>query len=199
MKRIIPFIILLCCCTVYPETTDVYILLGQSNANYVLGNYLYGWIKQNNADAILIQNNHPGNGSWEWYDNGIQQNLIDDITYIDSELSRLHGYEVKGIFWFQGETDATTAGYVPYYSDRFMGIYNTLTGQYKCEWYTFVIGCNTTDQDLIERVQAIARRQCYELPNDYALITGSYERVDTYHLSNKGYHDIARDMVNKIF
>ena len=97
---------------------NVYFCGGQSNTTEIWYKSIKSKIMLIDPTAIILYNNHSGDGISEWYDGEPKQNYFSDLEIIKNELTNIN-YDFQGLFWFQGEGDSIYDYYL-FYEGRFI-------------------------------------------------------------------------------
>ena len=176
-------------CSLFSQE-ECYLLFGQSNASW----YLEYAIEQKTGVEV-IRNWHPGCSVITWYDGSIQENLENDLDVIEG----LVNYEVKGIVWFQGESDTASI------KQRENFVVNTVqvlmsmlqAVGYPVDIYLIKIGYAGTDQTKMDNCMGIRVRQDVIAGLSELITVGDswgLERSDPYHLTLAGCVQLVNSM-----
>jgi hypothetical protein len=185
---------------------------GQSNArpNWADGvaSALYDHYKDSSA-FIVLNINHKGQPISKWAD-GVRRSLYyDDYGYINETMYDFikKPYVLRGMLWFQGESDADSVGSAMY-KERFTQLVGWLKEDFGVQKLDVVLALIDMNQgreyDSLPKSEGVTReaidllreRQmevATELGGMY-YDTRPYKRVDIWHMSNNEYPKIGYAM-----
>lgn len=176
-----------------PEMIDVYICGGQSNANL---NW-YRAIKNELSESVVIWQNHPGEPIENWVEVGEKRdNYISDMDNILSNLP--DNYDIKGFFWFQGESDSYDEKWLKY-EDRFNYMLQSMKedlNDFDFDTYMFIPYSPIKNIWMIRDVQEEIINSNDDI---YGFDTTPYERVDWWHMKRETTEQLVSDMFLQVF
>ncbi len=192
-------------CNFSHNTTEVYLCFGQSNAHEMWADGIREVLTEYDPSIVVIHQKHPGDSITQWYNDGIQNNLIEDIAKVESSIEEqnLEKYRIAGLFWFQGEAD-DKPDLAAQYNERFIGLYTYLKNYFDLDELPTEIAqvqinqaeeyaASQANMDLIRAEQAKLAQELGLILHD----TTDYNRRDLYHLWASHFTLCGKDMAEK--
>lgn len=198
-KYLFPFILAF---SAQAATVDVYLAAGQSNAKAVWAQAIESELRElsSTENIVVAHSTHPGAWFYKWWNDGPQQNYLDDAAAVTAVFERIRkeGDEpvLKGIFWFQGEGDTKSKTHVNQYRERFTAYVDQLKKDFFASDLSVVInvidGNSDPAYDAPEKMAGRSRQQIenmrtvlFELGDEFpgiAIDTRPYRRSDAWHV-----------------
>lgn len=174
-------------CSIYDQTTrNVYLCLGQSNATAEWASGISDVIKKQDPEAIIIHSKNYGRAIEAWAQGKTRIDAYDkDIEKILDSLSGVDNFNIKALFWFQGESDAV--GNRPfYYEKRFISLMSFLIedlGDNEIDAVIHYVWHNFEDQSGLNLIRSTQMQIVNKYQYIYGFETRYFDRADKLHLS----------------
>lgn len=159
----------------------VYFIGGQSNASSWWASSIELEIKKSQPEAVIVYQNHGGQSISTWFDKGPGSNLIDDLELLHEKTKDLDKFFIKGIFWYQGESDGNLEKQEKY-KERFIYFKQYIERHFnqRINFLMVKVSSETIDYSGIREIQQ-------NIIDSYDSIIGidsvGYERMDGTHLT----------------
>jgi len=137
------------------EKINVYFCGGQSNANEIWFETIKNRILDVDSSAILIHSYHSGQSISSWYDLKPMENYTVDLLEIQSNLSGID-YDIRGFFWFQGESDRFR-DLPEFYQRRFYNLIDQFEYDLNDSFPIFMTIVNLAYQDATENIRLVQK------------------------------------------
>lgn len=185
-------IILFTGCELIPEEEipNVYLFLGQSNAKSSWFTGIKNGLLKYDPDGIYIWQNHGGASIATWYNSEPKENYISDISLIVSQLPE--EYNIKSLFWFQGESDYGEEK-SSLYEERFSGFIDTLESDLNDYVFDIFMTYVYRLSDGAPHIREVQINMVDNNDNYFGIDSKDYERVDNVHLINREHWRIGKD------
>ena len=139
--------------TVHAEPVDVYLVTGQSNVKQEWADGIEPRLNALSSEikSVTIVDRYPGNQLNRWWNNGPQGNYNGNIEVLEDAFRDLErdGYEpvLKGMFWFQGESDWGRDSETSVYKSRFKSYIQQLSSDMNVDSLLLGIAVLDANQD----------------------------------------------------
>lgn len=201
---------------------DVFFAGGQSNATDAWADGLSSTLNTRYDNALVVYQNHPGKWLRSWYGgnaeagNGAPSDLYEQDFYNNSGTGLLQSaldgivangdtYNFSGFFWYQGESEITSAEDVSRYNFRFNSMLGQMQSDLSLDPFRFVIAAVDANRPLlkdvqIEQIEAMRSVQfeigSQALGASYDVASGEYNWVDKWHLDEGSARQVGVEMAN---
>lgn len=211
--------LLLSSLTAQSDPIDVYLVTGQSNVRQEWADGIEPQLNTlfTETRSVTVVDRYPGNQLRRWWNNGPEENFTTNIDALEAAFSdlRSQGHEpvLKGLFWFQGESDWGRDNETSAYKSRFTSYVQRLSSEMGVNDIEIAIAVNDVNQDPIyddpDLVKGATRSDIeefrnilFELADDLdalAFDTRGYFRDDSVHLSLDALRDLGEDMATRFY
>lgn len=154
-------------------------VFGQSNAKITLALAISREIPKYKT----INQYHPGESIYNWFDEKIRDNLFSDLKLCQNR-------QIKYVVWFQGETDRNMSSL---YKVRFLNLFEVYR-QYVNPDIVFIICQVWMSDGRTDNIRARQQELAEENTGVYIIDTAGYDRVDGIHLTDFEYSRLGKDI-----
>ena len=199
---------------------DVFFAGGQSNATEAWLDGLNSTLSPHYDNTLVVYQNHPGKWMRYWYSgnaddaNGVPKEGYDLDFYnssgtglLQSELNNILAngdtYRFNALFWYQGESEVTSAEDISRYGYRFRSMIDQMQSDMSLDPFTYMLAVVDANRSLIsdEKIAEFEamRSVQFEIGNDplgmsYDVAAGGYNWVDEWHLDEASARQLGIEM-----
>lgn len=182
---------------------DVFFAGGQSNATAAWHDGLTSTLNTHYDNALVVYQNHPGKWMRYWYNDlpkaGYQEDFYNDsgTGLLQSQLADILAngdtYRFSGFFWYQGESEITSAADIGLYATRFNSMLDQIQSDLSLGEFRYMIAAVEANRSLIseERIAQLEAMRTVQfgigeqaLGMSYDVAADGYNFVDKWHLDD---------------